>query len=68
MKLIDLLSTCKGTYVLILNHYGDEIGRYTGTGLIRFDSREESMHDHQVLEVRMGFAPYYEGKLLVTIA
>lgn len=67
MKIIDLLSTCKGTYVLILNHYGDEIGRYTGTGLIRYDGREEPIHDQEVLEVRTGWG-CYEGKLVVTIA
>ena len=66
MKVIDLLSVCNG-YVLILNHYGDEIGRYSRTGLIRYDGREEPIHDQEVLEVRTGWG-CYEGKLVVTIA
>ncbi len=68
MKVSELLSVCNG-YVLILNHYGDEIGRYTRTGLIRYDGREEPIHDQEVLDVRTGWAGSgYEGKLLVTIA
>jgi hypothetical protein len=67
MKLIDLLSTCRGSFVVILNGRGNVIAKYTGTGLMRLDGRDESIHDCQVTEVRVGFGTF-EGKLVVTIA
>lgn len=66
MKIKDLLHKCRDCKIMILNHYGDEIGMCDMIDLIRGDGKDKPLEEEEIKTITMGTEDYYSGYIIVT--